>query len=277
MRVAVVTPYCNEPVDMLDQCHRSVANQSHNARHIMVSDGPSNPRVQSWDVDHIALPRLHNDNGNLARCVGALHAQTEGYDAVAFLDADNWFRPEHIALMVGLQRSTGAQVCTAARSLYRIDGTLMREIDAESDGSGFADTSCMFIHSSGYETLPLWAQMPVKMSPVCDRVVWMAILLRGLRRAHSPLQTVAFRTRYAHAYRSMGETPPRGAKEDSTFLPAFDFWATMTPQDRVRLVYGAAPRNAAALAELDQAILASGIIDRPSEGIPLERALAAQQ
>lgn len=276
MRVAVVTPYCTEANDILAKCHQSVVSQSHKVRHVMVSDGPPNKLVQSWDVDHIALPRLHHDNGNLGRCIGALHAKTEGYEAVAFLDADNWYRPEHIALMVGLQRSTGAQVCTAARSLYRIDGSLMREIDAESDGAGFADTSCMFIHASGYETLPLWAQMPVGMSPVCDRVVWMAILLRGLRRAHSPLQTVAFRTRYAHAYRSMGEVPPAEAKEDSTFLPAFDYWAKMTPQARVQLIFGAAPSQPKALAELDQAILNSGIIDRPSEGIPAETARVAQ-
>lgn len=277
MRVAVITPYCTESNEILAKCHGSVMSQSHAVRHVMVADGPPNPRVQSWDVDHIALPRLHHDNGNLGRCIGALHAKSEGYDAVAFLDADNWYRPEHIALMVGLQRSTGAQVCTAARSLYRLDGSLMREVDAESDGSGFADTSCMFIHSSGYETLPLWAQMPIEMSPVCDRVVWMAILLRGLRRAHSPLQTVAFRTRYAHAYRSMGETPPAEAKEDSTFLPAFGYWANMTPRARAQLIFGAAPEQGAALAELDQAILNSGIIDRPSEGIPVEAALAVHQ
>lgn len=276
MRVAVVTPYCTEANDILAKCHQSVVSQSHAVRHIMVADGAPNRLVQSWDVDHIQLPRLHHDNGNLGRCVGALHAKAEGYDAVAFLDADNWFRPEHIALMVGLQRSTGAQVCTAARSLYRIDGTLMREVDAESDGSGFADTSCMFIHSSAYETLPLWAQMPVEMSPVCDRVVWMAILLRELRRAHSPLQTVAFRTRYAHAYRSMGEAPPAEAKEDSTFLPAFGYWARMSPEARVKLIFGTAPKHAAALQALDRAILESGIIDRPSEGIPAEAALLAQ-
>ena len=270
MRVAVVTPYCTEPVEMLEKCHLSVTGQSHQARHVMVSDGPANQAVLGWDVDHITLPRMHHDNGNLARCVGALHAKTAGYDAIAFLDADNWFRPEHVALMAGLQRSTGAQVCTAARSLYRLDGTLMREVDAESDGSGFADTSCMFIHSSGYETLPLWAQMPEEMSPVCDRVVWMAILLRGLRRAHSPKQSVAFRTRYAHAYRSMGEIPPREAKEDSTFLPAFDYWASMSPQERVQLIFGAVPAHAQALAALDQAILNSGIIDRPSEGVAAE-------
>ncbi|MGE0154112.1 MAG: glycosyltransferase family A protein [Reyranellaceae bacterium] len=277
MRVAVVTPYCTEPDDILLQCLNSVAAQSHPVRHILVADGPANPLLRAWDVDHIGLPRMHGDNGNLGRCVGALHAKAEGYDAVAFLDADNWYRPQHIALMVGLQRSTGAQVCTAARSLYRLDGSLMREVDAESDGSGFADTSCMFIHASGYETLPLWAQMPVEMSPVCDRVVWMAILLRGLRRAHSPKQSVAFRTRYAHAYRSMGETPPAEAKEDSTFLPAFGYWARMTPAARVQLIFGAVPGRPDEVARLDEMILNSAIIERPSEGIPQETALAAQQ
>ena len=39
MQVAVVTPYCDEPIEWLTQCHESVKRQRHPATHILVGDG----------------------------------------------------------------------------------------------------------------------------------------------------------------------------------------------------------------------------------------------
>ncbi len=163
MKVAVITPYYRESLAWLRQCHESVLAQTHPCRHFMVADGFANEAVAGWDLSHTVLPRAHADYGNTPRAVGALQAHTEGYDAVAFLDADNWFYPEHIAAMVRLHQETGAVVCTATRTLHRLDGSLMF-VDRESDGDKHADTNCMFFTRALFKLLPLWVMMPIQMS-----------------------------------------------------------------------------------------------------------------
>ena len=124
VRVAVITPYFRETDEILSACLESVRDQTHAAcRHFVVSDGYPNPLVDEFAVTHIRLPHAHGDNGNFARCLGALAAVPDGFDAVAFLDADNWYQPDHITRMVSLQARTGVALCTSGRSIHRLDGT----------------------------------------------------------------------------------------------------------------------------------------------------------
>ena len=145
MRVAVVTPYYRETDDVLQACLASVRDQTHpSCRHFLVADGHPNLLVAGWDVRHIVLPIAHGDNGNLARCVGAMAAAAEDFEAIAFLDADNWYRSDHLARMVELHRSTGAAVCTSSRSIHRPDGSVLFDRDPEaSDRPSYVDTSCL--------------------------------------------------------------------------------------------------------------------------------------
>src|SRR5262249_44896329 len=106
MRVAVVTPYFCETDEVLNQCLESVAAQTHPCTHFLVADGFPNETIARRVSEHFVLPYPHADNGNLARCVGALSAASRGFEAVAFLDADNWYRRDHVASLVELQRST---------------------------------------------------------------------------------------------------------------------------------------------------------------------------
>ncbi len=182
MKVAVITPYYRESLAWLRQCHDSVLAQTHPCRHFMVADGFANEAVAGWDLSHTVLAQAHADYGNTPRAIGALQAHTEGYDAVAFLDADNWLYPEHIATMVRLHQQTGAVVCTATRTLHRLDGSLMF-VDRESDGDKHADTNCMFFTRALFKLLPLWVMMPIQMAPQCDRVLWSAIKMRDCKRA----------------------------------------------------------------------------------------------
>jgi FkbM family methyltransferase len=217
MRIAVVTPYHREADDVLRTCLSSVRDQTYaDCRHFMVADGFPNDVVDRYATTHIRLPTAHGDNGNLGRCLGAFTAIAEGYDAVAFLDADNWYRPDHIARMVDLQDRTGAAICTSGRSVHRMDGTVLYDRDSESDGVTFADTSCLCVFRPAYDVIALWGTMPREAGPVCDHVMWEAIRLRGIARAHDPEPTVAFRTRYAFHYVNAGETPPPNAKVTDT-------------------------------------------------------------
>ena len=62
-----------------------------------MADGHPNLSVEDWSCRHMILPSSHGDNGNTPWGVEALMALAEGYQLVAFLDADNWYHEGHIA------------------------------------------------------------------------------------------------------------------------------------------------------------------------------------
>jgi glycosyltransferase involved in cell wall biosynthesis len=100
MKVAVVTPYYREPIEKLRRCHDSVMAQTRACTHFMVADGFARDEIDDWDVQHIRLPLGHADFGNTPRCLGALSALNQGFDGFAYLDADNWYHPEHAESLV---------------------------------------------------------------------------------------------------------------------------------------------------------------------------------
>ena len=140
MRVAVITPYHKPQPEWLRQCHESVLSQTHSCVHVLVADGLPVPEPDSWQAQHIILAGNCNDYGDTPRAIGSMSAIGQGFDAIAFLDADNWYLPDHIASLVELHDSTGADVCISHRDLYHLDGTRLGPCD-ETDGERFADTS----------------------------------------------------------------------------------------------------------------------------------------
>lgn len=218
MKIAVITPYFNETWDTLQRCARSIAAQTVPCEHIWVSDGsamvPPDGRVV--DLDH-----PHGDYGNVARGVGALLAAGDGYDAIAFLDADNWYDPNHIEECVKSATSyPNVDVVFARRRFCRPDGTDMKV----NDEPNHVDTSCYFFLPGSYNALAYWATMPKPMSIVGDRVF--LELLRtteGLVVAHNKPITVNYLCMWESYYKLLGEAVPPGAKPnvDAT---AFEKW-----------------------------------------------------
>jgi FkbM family methyltransferase len=240
IKVAVVTPYHREEDSVLRDCLASVKGQTwKQCTHFLVADGVPNPLIANAEVKHIVLPSAHGPGGNLARCIGALTAVAEGFDAVAFLDADNWYRPEHIARMVELHLQTGASVCSSGRSIHRPDGSPM-PIDDQNAEDGFIDTSCLCVFRAGFDLLPLWGMMPVEFGPICDRVMSSAIKTRRVPRAHVPEPTVCFRTQYAGHYKRLGETPPPGAKESESAIRIHEQFKALPLVEMMALMLGLA-------------------------------------
>src|SRR5690606_34699420 len=97
MRIAVVTPYADQPVEWLRQGHDSVRRQGVDATHFLVADGCPDPAVAAWADQHIVLKHRHGDGGNAARMAGGLSAASQRFDAITFLDAADWFLPGHLA------------------------------------------------------------------------------------------------------------------------------------------------------------------------------------
>ena len=159
MHVGVITPYFRETLDVLRNCHDSVRKQTHPCEHFMVADGFPQTEISNWAVQHIVLAKSHADAGNTPRAIGSLSAMNQDFDAIAYLDADNWYYPNHLEAMIKLHQQTGEAVCTASRTIHRLDGSLIGA-DGEYDKYNLVDTSCFFFTRPAFRLLPAWAMMP---------------------------------------------------------------------------------------------------------------------
>jgi glycosyltransferase involved in cell wall biosynthesis len=231
LRVAVITPYYREPLTMLRQCHDSVRTQTYPCTHFLIADGHPQEEISTWSAQHLILPQAHSDNGNTPRAIGSLSAMNQGFDAIAYLDADNWFYPNHVDLMLSQQRETGAAVCTASRSIHRWDGSLMYIDTHECNGKSHVDTSCLFLTRAAYRVLPIWAMMPSQLGPICDTIIWQAIQARQLPTAHQNRPTVAFRTQYQVHYQNIGEPAPADVKSNEASTGQAARWWHSLPED----------------------------------------------
>ncbi|MBC1262505.1 glycosyltransferase [Synechococcus sp. BSF8S] len=210
-RVAVVTPYHNEPVEVLRRCHESVLAQTVPCTHVLVADGPGHAEVAGWDCRHIVLGVGHADNGNTPRSLGGLAAMNEGFDAIAFLDADNWFAPEHLERAIATQQQGDWEVVFSGRHIVFPDGRRLTCLPEEERTRRHVDTSCIVLFAPAFSTLALWAQMPRLFAPQCDRVAF-AQLMASHRCGWSEAATVFFESWYAGHFLAAGLLPPSNAK-----------------------------------------------------------------
>lgn len=225
-RIAVITPYHSEPLEYLDACHRSVLAQEPRADHFMVADGIPNDTVATWNVRHVVLPSSHGDGGATARGLGSLLADSEGYDFIAFLDADNWYLPGHLASMVRLHEKTGAPVCTCLRTFHRPDGSPLPVSEPAEDQLHHVDTSCFFLHRAAFEVLPVWSRMPSQLWRLCDRVFLAALRHARFAAMSTRERTVAYRTLYEAHYAQAGLPMPEGVKPNDILKPAIEWLKT---------------------------------------------------
>lgn len=205
----VVTPYHREERGVLERCIASVAAQTIPADHLLVADGAPAEWIDGAGVRHLKLDRAHADHGNTPRALGLMLGVAEGYDAIALLDADNWFEPDHVAACrAAAEADPGCDYVVARRRFMAIDGSEM----AVAEEAGHVDTSCFFFRPGSYSALPYWGTMPRQLAPVCDRIFLAALNVRKLRAARCDRVTVNFHVTVRAFYRSIGATPPPGAK-----------------------------------------------------------------
>ncbi len=219
MKIAVVTPYFQTPLDWLHQCHRSVKEQTHPCTHILVADGAPLDTIDKFDALHIKSIGPNQDFGNTARGIGSIAAIRRGFDAICYLDADNWYRPDHVARMVALHRESRAAVCASARTLHHVDGTVLGQC-GENDGEDFVDTNCMFLSKEAFPVVSIWHTVDRRLDPIGDRVVWFQIKQLGLTTAYSSEPSVCYRTNYREHYERFNVEPPPGAKTGYDHFPS---------------------------------------------------------
>jgi hypothetical protein len=215
--VAVITPYYKEPLRVLERCHDSVLRQTYPARHFMIADGEPNEALDAWNISHIVLDRSHRDNGNTPRGIGGQIAFAHGYDAVTYLDADNWFDADHIESVLRTQRMSRAPTVCALRRIHLPDGTVVPGLDEEDRARTHVDTSAFLFARERAFMAGVWSMMPAEWGPVCDRIAYTrAILAPDI--AWTGRQTVNFESNYSPHYKMAGVAVPARTNDISDEL-----------------------------------------------------------
>jgi len=212
MDVAVVTPHYKEPQDWFQKCLDSVRDQTYPCTHIIVNDGANRGPGNSESVQVLDLPVSHGDFGDAARTIGSVSAVVQGFDAIAWLDGDNWYAPEHVESLVSLHNQTGAAIVMSDRTLHHMDGSVLGPCP-ESDGITFFDTSTYLVTRSAFRIIADWFLMDPKYHPISDRIILERIKELGMSHAGTGLKTLSYRTPYKCHYDYYGAIAPPGAKD----------------------------------------------------------------
>jgi hypothetical protein len=211
LKVAVVTAYFREDLATLLRCHASVAAQTYPCRHIMVADGYARDEINTWPVEHVRLSHPSADYGDTPRAKGGDAAIASGCDAIAYLDADNTFRPHHVESLVARRQATGAPWCRTGRTLLLPDGRFLPVLHPD-DSLGHVDTNCMLISGDVLAMRSAWSAVPRILSAIGDRVVVRMLRARGFAPAHTGALTVRYTVNEARFYQALGLAPPPTAR-----------------------------------------------------------------
>lgn len=213
-RVAVVTPYYKERREWLERCIDSVRAQDYPATHYMVADGFPQDWIDGAGVRHLRLDQAHADFGNTPRALGGMLAVSEGFDAICFLDADNWYAPNHVSTCLNVVANSVDEVdyVIALRDFVRNDGSVIPMRNSEDDTAGHVDTNCYFLLRGAFHTIPRWSLMPKPLAIICDRIYRVILEADSLKRTRTAAVTVNYLCTWRGPYEAVGETPPDFAK-----------------------------------------------------------------
>lgn len=213
LKIAVVTPYYNEDHVILSNCHSSVMHQTYPCTHILVADGHPKPQFDEQPKTmHVILPRTNADMGNTPRAIGGILADSYGFDAIAYLDADNWYDARHIEGLIEAHEANGQiSLVTCKRRFYDLEGCELHITEADEDANQHVDTSCWMIFRPAFSLIQAWL-MPKMLATVCDRIFLQKTAHERFRRFATDNRTVAFRTKFAGHYKAAGVPVPPEAK-----------------------------------------------------------------
>jgi glycosyltransferase involved in cell wall biosynthesis len=213
MKIAVISAYYKEEPELLERCLNSVKEQTIRCDHFFVSDGYPQEWLKNSGIRHIELGKSHNDYGNTPRGIGAQIAISEEYDAICFLDSDNWFDSNHVehCLESALRNYPNILECDyviAKRRLCRPDLTIMNLREEP----GLVDTNCFFFLPGSYFLIPYWNLMPKEFSNIGDRIFYQKILSTNLKSSENIETTVNYLNLWQSTYEILGEIPPIDSK-----------------------------------------------------------------
>lgn len=206
-RVAVVTPYFRIDPEKFRRCCESVAAQTWKCDHIVVADGEPQDLPQGLNLIHLVLPANVGNTGATPRGLGGVYAIAQGYDAVAFLDADNWYDPGHIEGAVRALESQQLDVVYARRHLVFPDGEVLPQEDEQDAGATHVDTNCFVISRRAAFLLGTWALYPKEFGSGEDRYIKVVADAMHLRTGLLRQKSVWYETNWDRHYQMANKTP----------------------------------------------------------------------
>jgi len=233
-RVAVVTPYYQERREWLERCIDSVRAQDYPTTHYMIADGFPQDWIDATGVHHVRLGQGHADFGNTPRAIGGMLAVSEGFDAICFLDADNWYAPNHVSTCLNTVANSTEELdyVIALRHFVRNDGTVIPMPNSEDDTAGHIDTNCYFLLRGAFHTIPRWSLMPKPLAVICDRIYRVILEHDNLRRTRAAAATVNYLCTWRGPYEAIGETPPDFAKSWVDPTNYLQWWQGLADNER---------------------------------------------
>ena len=213
VKVAVVSPYFHESADILQRCVSTVNQQTLPATHYLVADGFPQALPAAFSGVHLVLPLNAGNYGATPRGLGAQLAFNDGCDAVAFLDADNWFDPVHLEQAVGLLEREQLDVVFARRRIVFPDGDVLGVADPKD--AAHVDTNCYVVSKRAAFLAATWAMYPREFGSGEDRLVFAAIREARLRTAWLDAPTVWYESHWLHHYTLAGKQPVASTRSPS--------------------------------------------------------------
>jgi hypothetical protein len=245
LTIAVITPYYQEQDELILQCHRSVLAQTYPCTHLLVADGyPKQIFEQSSRVLHVPLPRSNADYGNTPRVIGAMLADSYGFDAIAFLDADNWLEPVHLDRMVAAHERSKNPLVSCKRTFRHLDGSVLRCTEPGEDRFTHVDANCWLITRPAFSLLQMW-RLPKKASALADRIFLEHVRRERFAVTETQQRTVNYRTKYVMHYQSAGVPVPEGAYTGNAVKEGFGYVRSVAGAAEVVAAIGFYPRLAA--------------------------------
>lgn len=215
LKVAVITPYYRSDVPKLMRCCESVAKQTYACDHILVADGEVQDVFAQYNITHMQLPHNVGNSGATPRGLGGQYAFVQGYDVVAFLDADNWYEPNHIEKAVKLLAQDRCDVVFASRHVVFPDGEVLHERDPQDEKSEHVDTNCYVFSKRVAYLMAVWAMWPKEFGVGEDRVMRLVISRKKIKAMRMLAKTVWYETNWAIHYNLAKKKPVAPLREPS--------------------------------------------------------------
>ena len=233
MKIAVVTPYFKEDRFLIERCINSVKNQTVNCEHFLVSDGIPQEWINDSGVRHIKLDRNYDDYGNTPRGIGSQLAISENCEAIALLDADNWFDADHIETCLrAASRRTGdpfdCDYVIARRRFIKPDGDILPHPEERNH----VDTNCLFYLKGALHMLPYWNLMPRHLAGICDRVIYWNLRGRKLKFDVTDKVTVNYLTLWESMYLTLNHDVPENAKPNIDVASIINWYKSLSDREK---------------------------------------------
>tara|TARA_B110000444_G_scaffold195524_1_gene186030 strand:- start:490 stop:1245 length:756 start_codon:yes stop_codon:yes gene_type:complete len=242
-KIAVITPYYNEDLDLIKKANESVLNQNNKefeCEHIIIVDGyDNNNYLKNLDCFSLELKENHKDNGNTPRSFGTNLAISKKYDYIMYLDADNWFLENHTKTLFDLIKFENTIGCSY-RTFFTLDCKKLDYLeDSDSLQKKHVDTSCYLIPSIFFKFINIWHLIPKPTSQWCDRIFLNNLIKNKIPLKFSEKHTVAFRSLYEVHYQNNKDKYPKNIKVNSQMNKnAYEYFSDKSNQETFNQLFG---------------------------------------